>query len=181
MGEAIACTRTGQLGRRLAVDKDGDMGISAQADIAVGIDLDRRNGIQDVCRTSGEGLYIGCDIVCFAIKRGLDRLDLGSNVNCLDIAGRGYGWSRRPGRACGFSTLCRCNTGKQRNHAQRKRMICRAAGTDVRGPARWHYWHDDLESRGVEPGAATCAAPGRMVVFFCWRKFDSAIGGSGTH
>ena len=72
-----------------AVDQDGDIGIAAQADIAVGIDLDRGNVAQGLGQGAGLGLEIVGEAVAGAFAGGADVIGAGGDDHFVERRGLG--------------------------------------------------------------------------------------------
>jgi hypothetical protein len=86
--------------RRLAVDHDGDVGVAAQADVALHVDLHRRHVAQRVGDRAGGRLQVAGDAVAASVDRAAEIGARALHRHPLDgVAGgggSGLGLARRP-------------------------------------------------------------------------------------
>jgi hypothetical protein len=93
--QILAGLRAGEERRGFAVDEDEDVSVPAKRDEPVSIDIDGRDGAQDVADRSEACLDIGRHVVDFSIDERLDRQLSGTDDHRLFLgrygAGRGRG------------------------------------------------------------------------------------------
>ena len=111
--------RPGELGGGLAVDQHRDVGIAPKSDVAVGVDVHRRDLVQDAGGRAGGGLQVGADRIDPAVEQDLLLLRRGGDHYRLD--GNGAGGSRGRRR-------------RRLRHDARRHAECRRAHRRARQP-----------------------------------------------
>ena len=162
----------GQLRCRSAVDQDRDVAVAAQADVAVAVDLNRRDGAEHVGDSADRALQVRRDRVDLAVDQGFDGKPVGGDDYRRNRAAGRRGRRRGGGHRCGRAKQQR----DERHRVQRPIETARRGQVPTTGrntgPRAW---------RSKPPGGLVVASlrhpsiPGGLVRSGCRANRESII------